>query len=408
MASQQYNSYGGGYGQGNPYANNGGYENPPPTYGQASYGQNYGQNVEMQPLATNGAPYPTGSGMTPEVRDPNAILNDCRNVGRAVDDLKSRLGELERLQKNFLSGSGASNKDVDALSADIMTGYRGLADRVKRIKSQPDAQNPRNKSQVDALDRRIRDAIQRYQERESSFRRDVQEQQRRQYLIVRPDATESEIREATEAGGDTQIFQQALMNADRRGQAQSTLRNVRERHDAIQQIERTMIELQQLFQDLDAIVVQQEAPVMAIEQKAEETHTHLEAGNVHVGKAVDSARAARKKKWICLGICGKFSNALCKSENGRMTLICSRHYHHHRPHHRHLRRHPRLVQVRQQRWQQQRRPIERMKPTHYIIQPRYPHRASFTRYEGGLLSLGVVIAPKFGLQKACFICTAAT
>jgi syntaxin 1B/2/3 len=95
------------------------------------------------------------------------------------------------------------------------------------------------------------------------------------------------------------------LNSDRRGQAQSTLRNVQQRHDAIQQIERTMIELQQLFQDLDAIVVQQEPLVQNIEQKAEETHTHLVAGNEQVGVAVKSARAARKKKWICLGICGE-------------------------------------------------------------------------------------------------------
>ncbi|CZT25302.1 related to putative snare protein syn [Ramularia collo-cygni] len=293
MASSQYNSYNnGGYAQSNPYDTRGGsYDAPPPSYGQA-------HDVEMQPLAGNGAPYSA----TPQPRDPNAILNDCRAVGRAIDDLENRLTDLQRLQRNFVSGTGTSNKEVDGLSADIMSGYRGLADRVKRIKSQPDASNGRNRAQVEALDRRIRKAINNYQQIESQFRKEVTEQQRRQYLIVRPDATESEIREATESGGDTQIFQQALLNADRRGQAQSTLKNVQQRHDAIQQIERTMIELQQLFQDLDAIVVEQEAPVMAIEQKAEETHTHLEAGNVHVAKAVDSARAARKKKWICLGI----------------------------------------------------------------------------------------------------------
>ncbi|KXT04321.1 hypothetical protein AC578_7974 [Pseudocercospora eumusae] len=289
MPAPQYNNnYGAGYGQSNPYDN---YSQAPPAYGS---------NVEMQPLTHNGAPH---SSATPEPRDPNQILNDCRAVGRAIDDLESRLQELQRLQRSFVSGTGASNKDVDALSVDIMSGYRGLADRVKRIKAQPDASAPRNKAQVEALDRRIRKAINQYQQIESQFRKEVQEQQRRQYLIVRPDASESEIREATEGGGDTQIFQQALLNADRRGQAQSTLRNVQQRHDAIQQIERTMIELQQLFQDLDAIVVQQEAAVVDIEQKAEETHTHLEAGNVHVDKAISSARAARKKKWICLGIC---------------------------------------------------------------------------------------------------------
>lgn len=279
--------------------------------------------MEMQPL-TSGTPGPDSS------RDPNAILNDCRNVGRAIDDLESRLSELSRVQRSFVTGNGSTNKEIDAKSADIMTGYRGLADRVKRIRSQPDAGLPRNKPQVDALDRRTRKAINAYQQQESQFRKEVQDQQRRQYLIVKPDASESELRyvvslrrpsgyfkaisimriiiadfpcrEATEAGGDQQIFQQALLNADRRGQAQSTLRNVQQRHDAIQQIERTMIELQQLFQDLDAIVVQQEPMVENIESKAMETNQNLEAGNVHVGKAVDSARAARKKKWICLGI----------------------------------------------------------------------------------------------------------
>ena len=41
MAAAQYNSYNTGYGQGNPYENQGG---APPQYGQQQYGQqNYGQ-----------------------------------------------------------------------------------------------------------------------------------------------------------------------------------------------------------------------------------------------------------------------------------------------------------------------------------------------------------------------------
>ena len=319
MASSQYNSYqsGGGYGQSNPYDNR--TENPPPSYGQQQYGgQGYGQHndVEMQPLTGEGDEY-----NQPAQRDPNAILNECRQVGRAIDDLENRLQELQRVQRGFVSGNGASNKEIDSMSADIMTGYRGLADRVKRIKSQHDAQNPRNKPQVDALDRRIRKAINSYQNVESQFRKDVQEQQRRQYLIVNPEASESEIREATMDGGDAQIFQQALMNSDRRGQAQSTLRNVQQRHDAIQNIERTMNELNQLFQDLDAIVVQQEPLVQNIEQKAEETNTHVEAGNVHLDKGVKSARAARKKKWICLGIVGEYSH-LCPATSRTLANLC--------------------------------------------------------------------------------------
>jgi len=92
------------------------------------------------------------------------------------------------------------------------------------------------------------------------------------------------------------------MNADRRGQAQTTLGNVRQRHDAIQQIEKTMMELAQLFQDLDAMVIEQEPMIEQAEKKADDTRVHMESGVVELGGAVTSARAARKKKWYCLGI----------------------------------------------------------------------------------------------------------
>ncbi|KAK3117649.1 hypothetical protein LTR53_000777 [Teratosphaeriaceae sp. CCFEE 6253] len=309
--TQYNNQYGsGGYGQSNPYDNSASAAAPPsynPAFGQQTqYNGGYApqNDVEMQPLNSGAGPYdPSHTPQPTTARDPNAILNDCRQVGRAIDDLESRLPELQRLQKQFASGTGSDNKAIDSLSADIMTGYRGLGDRVRRIKSQPDAGNTRNRPQVDALDRRIRKAINAYQQTESAFRKEVQEQQRRQYLIVKPDASEEELQEASEGGADVQIFQQALLNSDRRGQSQSTLRNVQQRHDAIQQIERTLMELAELFQDLDRLVVEQEPMVEQIQNKTEETYTHVEAGNVHMGKAVTSARAARKKKWICLGIC---------------------------------------------------------------------------------------------------------
>ena len=367
----------------------------------------------MQPLtaAAGGAPYSQSS--TPAPRDPNAILNECRAVGRAIDDLEGRLQELQRVQRGFTSGNGTTNKEIDSMSADIMTGYRGLGDRVKRIKGQREASEPRNKQQVDALDRRIRKAINAYQQVESQFRKEVQDQQRRQYLIVNPEASESEIREATQDGGDTQIFQQALLNSDRRGQAQSTLRNVQQRHDAIQQIERTMMELQQLFQDLDAIVVQQEPMVQNIEQKAEETNTHLEAGNVHVGRAVNSARAARKKKWICLGICGKWQFIYTARGYRKfwLTWICSCRHHHY---HHHCARLPRRQRHAQRRQQQQRPLGERQFPhIFYVSHEQYPHFRNNTDFniwhctvfierrimEGSKTAVGCKLAAMAGISE---------
>ncbi len=63
-----------------------------------------------------------------------------------------------------------------------------------------------------------------------------------------------------------------------------------------------MVELAHLFQDMEAAVVQQEDPIKHIDDKAEDTVTHVNKGNEQLDGAVDKARSARRKKWICLGI----------------------------------------------------------------------------------------------------------
>ncbi|KAF1951673.1 t-SNARE [Byssothecium circinans] len=259
-------------------------------YAQGRYDEP--NSVEMQPYGQ-----PAGGGA-----DPNAILNECREVDRALDQLDSQLDNLERTFKQVLARPDMPSGEITNLSSQIMTGYRGLVTRVKNIKSKPESGNPRNAPQVGKVDRRLKATINRYQNLESDFRRDSQAAAERQYRIVRPDATEEEVREAVE-DPEAPIFQQALLSSDRRGQASSTLRNVKERHEAIQKIEQQMVELAQLFQDLDQIVMQQEPLVENIEQKGEEIHDNVVQANVEMGGAVEKARSARRKKWWCLLIC---------------------------------------------------------------------------------------------------------
>ncbi len=99
--------------------------------------------------------------------------------------------------------------------------------------------------------------------------------------------------------------------------------NVRGRHQDIQKIEQQMMELAQLFQDLEALVVQQEPAVTNIEQKGEEVTENVGKGNTELDGAIVKARAARRKKWICLGIVGTFLSATCGYGRTRLTLLQS-------------------------------------------------------------------------------------
>jgi syntaxin 1B/2/3 len=155
-------------------------------------------DVEMQPYGDNAG-----------AADPNAILNDCREVDRSLDQLSQQLDTLERAFKQVIARPDQPSSEVTGLSSQVMTGYRALVSRVKNIKSKPESGSPRNAPQVGRVDRRLKQTINRYQTMEAEFRRDSQAAAERQYRIVKPDATEAEVREAC-ADPDTPIFQQAV------------------------------------------------------------------------------------------------------------------------------------------------------------------------------------------------------
>ncbi|CAK7226781.1 hypothetical protein SBRCBS47491_006346 [Sporothrix bragantina] len=271
--------------------------NSGPAMGRDDYA---GGNVEMASLAQNAGSFASG--------DPNAILNECRSIDRGIDQIDQNLNQLRMLQDRSLneadtSGSSTS-RQLDSLASETMALYRQLTERVRQVKSQREAQQAKNAPQVGRVDRRLKQAIQSYQQVESAFRKKTQDQMARQYRIVRPDASESEVRAVVEdTAGGSQMFQQAMMQSDRRGQARAVLSAVQDRHDALQKIEQQMVELAQLFQDMDVLVIQQEAQVIQIEQKAEEAVDNIDKGNEEIAVAVTTAKRTRKKKWICLGIC---------------------------------------------------------------------------------------------------------
>jgi syntaxin 1B/2/3 len=159
------------------------------------------------------------------------------------------------------------------------------------------------KTQAENVKRQFMADIQKYQTTEANFRQRYREVAERQYRIVRPEATDAEVREAIDDAQGQQIFSQALLNSNRRGQARTALTEVQTRHREIQKIEQTMTELAQLFHDMEILVAEQEEPVRHIDEQATQVQGDIEQGVAHTGRAIISARAARKKKWWCLGIC---------------------------------------------------------------------------------------------------------
>ncbi|KAL2061252.1 hypothetical protein VTL71DRAFT_7525 [Oculimacula yallundae] len=281
-----------GYG-GAPSPRYGGGQYAAPAMGRDDYA---GQNVEMAPLAQNGQQFGRQA-------DPNAILNDCADVRRGLQEIQDAIKLLSSRQMNALETPGKeTSRELENANSQIVSMFRNLTGQVKNIKQKPDSGSPRNSAQVGKIDREIKDLRASYLVMDANFNKKVKEQAMRQYRIVRPDATEQEVQQAAEQSGQ-EMFAQAMMQSNRRGQSQSVLSEVKSRNAAIQKIESQMIELAEMFEDMDRLVVQQEAAVVNIEQKGEEVVENMDKGNEQIGTAIVSARNTRKWKWWCLGIC---------------------------------------------------------------------------------------------------------
>lgn len=94
----------------------------------------------------------------------------------------------------------------------------------------------------------------------------------------------------------------AQLKTNRSATANTVLGAVRARHNDIQKIERTLIELNQLMEDLATAVVLQETAIQQTEHHTENVKNDTEAGNVQLDKGIEHAKRARKLKWWCFFI----------------------------------------------------------------------------------------------------------
>jgi len=190
---------------------------------------------------------------------------------------------------------------LDALVNETSSLSNDLKKRIKTLERQGGGgrDGQVKKQQTGLVKSKFVEAIQNYQQVEQRHRQQHKQRMERQFKIVKPDATPEEVRAVVNDDSGGQIFSQALMNSNRYGESRAAYREVQERHEDIKRIEKTLVELAQLFNDMSTLVEQQDDTINIIQAHAETVEQDTEAGLKATETAVVSARAARKKRWIC-------------------------------------------------------------------------------------------------------------
>ncbi|KAH9945957.1 t-SNARE [Epithele typhae] len=240
-----------------------------------------------------------GDSMTAFYAEISSVQDDIRTF----NDNVQRISDLHSRSLNTADDAASQRtaQQLEDLVADTSALSNVLKRRVKALQKQGGAgrDGEIRKQQTGLVKQKFMEAIQNYQTVEQQHRQKYKQRLERQYKIVKPDASPEEVKAVVDDDQGGQVFSQALMNSNRYGEARSAYREVQERHADIKKIEKTLTELAQLFNDMSILVEQQDEQITVINDTVKEVEKDVETGLNYTSKAVDSARAARKKRWIC-------------------------------------------------------------------------------------------------------------
>ncbi|KAH1218771.1 putative syntaxin-131 [Glycine max] len=112
---------------------------------------------------------------------------------------------------------------------------------------------------------------------------------------TRPD--DETIDRLIETGNSEQIFQRAILEAGR-GQIVNTVEEIQERHDAVKEIEKKLLDLHQIYLDMAVLVDAQGEILDNIESQVTNATDHVRLGN----DALQTAKSLQKKSRKCMMI----------------------------------------------------------------------------------------------------------
>lgn len=151
---------------------------------------------------------------------------------------------------------------------------------------------------TNSLTKKFRDLMTEFQTLRQRIQDEYREVVERRVITVtgtRPD--DETIDHLIETGNSEQIFQQAILEAGR-GQVVSTVEEIQERHDAVKEIEKKLLDLHQIYLDMAVLVDAQGEILDNIESQVANATDHVKSGN----DALHTAKSLQKKSRKCMMI----------------------------------------------------------------------------------------------------------
>ncbi|XP_074282204.1 syntaxin-132-like [Silene latifolia] len=224
-------------------------------------------------------------------------LQDAHEESKAVTKAAAMKSIKQRMEKDVdevqkiarLIKSKIEDLDKDNLSSLQKPGC-GKGTAIERART----------TQTVQLKKKLRDKMAEFQTLRENVHDEYREVvERRVYTVTGQRADEETIDRLIETGNSEQIFQKAIQEQGR-GQVMDTLAEIQERHDAVRDVERKLLELQQIFLDMAVLVDAQGDVLDNIESQVKNAVDHVNSGNTALQRAKSLQKNSRK--WMCIAI----------------------------------------------------------------------------------------------------------
>jgi len=242
-------------------------------------------------------------------RDLSAYLQDVDVIQRKIQEVNNLIDRLESLylQARELSGEEweESKRRAETLASQIQDASSVVRNKLKALDLEckhfpvDSSERTQRRNQWSLLTDKFMKTLQRNLQVQDVGRKDMKTKVERQFRIVNPNATEEDIQTIMD-GERGNIFTTQLLNSERSVQAQSVLREVKDRQAELQRIEKSAAELAALFQDMQTLVEHQNEVIKEVVVVTGETADVTKETVKVLTETVDTAKSAQSKKRILL------------------------------------------------------------------------------------------------------------
>lgn len=256
-------------------------------------------------------------GPSMEAGDLDKFFDDVENVKKDMEDVENLYEKLQ--ESNEESKTVHNAKTMKALRSKMDANVSQVLKRVKIIKGKLEAlekSNAANRrvpgcgpgsstdrtrtSVVSGLGKKLKDLMDDFQLLRTNMNTEYKETVARRYYTVTGEKANDELIENLISSGESESFLQKAIQEQGRGQVLDTISEIQERHDAVKEIEKNLMELHQIFLDMAALVESQGQQLNDIESHVAHASSFVRRGTEQLHEAKEYQKSSRK--CACLAV----------------------------------------------------------------------------------------------------------